>query len=260
MSARPRRVRSVSVTTAAVAAAAALTVAAQPAHAEPPPAPSFRTTVTDGVVMTELDGAGFGLATDERTVEIRDPHNRVLAVLPLTFQVNDRVFAISQHISHDRRTLLLDPDVESVRRAGLEPVASPVEDQLALNQLAGDLARNLGIGTFTGAVVGAAVGAVLGLGSCLIVGPACLATVPAAIAAFAGAGGVAGTLIAGGAAVVDAGWKYLLTLQSPPGQSPYAGQDGLLAENGTGVPDANLRLPSGSGSGLSSGSSGGSSG
>ncbi|MEU1953499.1 hypothetical protein [Nocardia rhamnosiphila] len=243
-------------TVAALVAIGALTVTALPAHSQPVTAPEFRTTVTGGSVVTQLTGATFAVGSDGRTVHILDPQGQLLTALPLTFQVNDQQFPIGQRISADGRTLTLDPDITAVHQARPAPVASPMENQLALNQLSGDLGRNLGVGGFAGTVIGAAVGAVLGLGSCLVLGPACLAT----IGAFAGAGGVAGLLIGGGAAVADAGWKYLLTIQAPPGQSPYAGQDGLLDENGTGVPDANLRLPSGSADGFKSGSSAGSGG
>ncbi|MEU4434828.1 hypothetical protein AB0F65_29510 [Nocardia rhamnosiphila] len=238
----------------------AVTGAALPAHAQPPAAPTLRTTVSGSTVVTHLDGATFEPARDRHAVRIVDTHGQVLETLPLTFQVNDRPFAIGEQISDDQRTLTLTPDLEAMHRAGLQPVASPLEDQLALNQLSTDLGRYTGLGGLAGLAVGAAIGAVLGLGSCLIAGPACLATIPAAIAAFAGAGGVAGILVGGGAALTDSGWKYLLTLQAPPGQSPYADQDGLQAEDGTGVPDANLRLPSGSANGLKSGSSSGSGG
>jgi hypothetical protein len=216
--------------------------------------------VSGGSVVTRLDNATFATDPDGRTVHILSSQGQLLEELPLVFQVNNQEFAVGQQISEDQRTLTLNPDITAVHQAGLTPVASPMEDQLALNQLSGDLGRNLGIGGFAGTVLGAAVGAAIGLGSCLVVGPACLAILPAAIAAFAGAGGVAGTLTGGGAALADAGWKYLLTIQSPPGQSPYAGQDGILDENGTGVPDANLRLPSGSADGFKSGSSSGSGG
>ncbi|WP_327149462.1 hypothetical protein [Nocardia sp. NBC_01329] len=231
-----------------------------PAAAQPTTVPALHASVSGDSVITHLDGATFDRAGDERTVRIVDAHGQLLASLPLTFRIDDRPFTISKQISDDQRTLTLSPDLPALRRAGLEPVASPMEEQLALNQLSIDLGRDVGLGGLAGAVVGAAVGAVLGLGSCLVVGLACVATVPAAIAAFAAGGGVAGTLIGGAAALADSGWKYLLTRQAPPGQSPYAGRDGVLAEDGTGVPDTNLRLPSGSASGLKTGSASGSGG
>jgi hypothetical protein len=92
------------------------------------------------------------------------------------------------------------------------------------------------------------------------VGPGCLATIPAAVLAFAGAGGVAGTVLVGGGALAAGLWNYLTVLQAPPGQSSYAGQGGMLDPNGTGAPDAQLQLPSGSANGLGAGSASGSGG
>ncbi|MQY20971.1 hypothetical protein [Nocardia macrotermitis] len=245
---------------AGVAAAGAIAAAAVPAHAEPAAAPRLQAAISGDSVVTRVVGATFALDNDRHEVRILDAQNKQLASLPLTFQVNDRPFKIAEQISGDARTLTLTPDVQAVRRAGFRPVASavpvasPMEDQVALNHLSADLNLGIGVGGFGGALVGAAVGAVIGLGSCLVVGPVCLATAPAAIGAFAAAGGVAGTLVGGGAALAEAGWKYILTLQAAPGKSPYAGQDGLLDPNGTGVPDAQFRLPPGLGKSLMSGS------
>ncbi|WP_280438739.1 pyridoxamine 5'-phosphate oxidase family protein [Nocardia cyriacigeorgica] len=48
-------------------------------------------------------------------------------------------------------------------------------------------------------------------------------------------------LLTGAAAVAAAGWKYVLTVQPQPGQSPSDGEDGLL-DHGTGVSDASRRV------------------
>ncbi|MFJ2837987.1 MULTISPECIES: hypothetical protein [Nocardia] len=233
---------------------AAAAIAAAPASAESGAAAQFESAVVGGAVVTTLTSGGFAVAADGLTIEIRDDGGTRIDVLPLAFELEGQRHRITQHISDAGRTLTLTPDT-----AGISSIASPMEEQLALNELAGNLTRGTVVGTLVGTVVGALVGAVIGLGSCLIVGPACLATTPAAIAAFAGAGGLAGTLLAGAATLVDGVWKYLRTRQSEPGQSPFANQDGVLDPQGTGVPDANLRLPSGSANGLKTGSSSGSS-
>lgn len=238
--------------------AAGTVAVATPANAQPAPESTFRTTIAAESVITTVDNAAFAVAPSGQAVTVTDAQNQVLTAFPLTFRIGEQSFSIGQQISADGRTLTLTPDVAAVRAQSPQLVASPMEEQLALNQLAGDLGRNMGIGGFAGTVVGAAIGAVIGLGSCLVVGPACLATAPAAIGAFAGVGGVVGTLVGGGAALADSGYKYIITLQAAPGTSPYAGQDGIIDENGTGVPDANLRLPSGSADGFKSGSAGGS--
>ena len=102
-----------------------------------------------------------------------------------------------------------------------------------------------------------AVGIAIGASTCLVVGPACLATIPVALAAFAGAGGIAGTVLVGGGALAVGLWDYLTVLGAPPGQSRYAGTPELADPHGAGVPNPPLQLPSGSAKGLNSGSSSG---
>ncbi|MFE7723512.1 hypothetical protein ACFU44_31315 [Nocardia rhizosphaerihabitans] len=236
---------------AAAAIAGTVGVASIPAEAAPADSVNYAVTMTDRSVVATLDGGAFTLSDGRESIEIRDTAGQPVDTVPLAFLLGDQRRALNQRISEDGRTLTLTPDLT----APIQPVASPLENQLALNDLASALSRTPKIGMAIGALLGAVIGGVLGLGSCLVVGPACLVTVPAAIAAFAGAGAVTGTLVGGGAALAQTLPKYLLTLQSPPGESPYARDDGLLDPNGTGVPDANLRLPTGSASGSSGGSS-----
>ncbi|WP_431972394.1 hypothetical protein [Nocardia sp. bgisy134] len=205
-------------------------------------------------MIATLDSAAFTLAPDRQTVAVHASDGRLVSTLPLTIELDGHRAMIHERISADGRTLTLTPDLTDIRSDGPRPVASPMEEQLALNELADNMIRGPLIGTVIGTVLGALIGAAIGLGSCLIVGPGCLATTPAAIAAFAGAGGLVGTLVGGGAVLVDGLWKYLTTVQAPPGQSPYANQDGVLDPRGGGVPDAHLRLPSGSSAGLKAGS------
>lgn len=233
----------------------ALTAAAMTAVATTAPAATadtdsgWRATVTENAVITTLDTGRFVLSADNRSVTVHSGDQQ-LAHLPLAFRMDGVEYPVHQEISADGQRLTLTPD-RAVRAAA--PVASPLENQLALGALASKLTTNTLVGTIGGTVIGLLVGAVIGFGSCLVVGPACLATAPAALAAFAGAGGLVGTLLGGGSALADGLWTYLSTVQAAPGESAYADQDGLLDPNGTGVPDANLRLPklslpSGSGS------------
>ncbi|MEU1209383.1 hypothetical protein [Nocardia sp. NPDC005825] len=224
---------------AAAAVSAAVTVAAVPAVADADP--GMRATVTADSVVTTVDTGAFVLADDLRTVAVHDGAGREVASVPLAFELDGREFAVAQQISSDGRSLTLTPDPAA--RATAQPVASPLENQLALGELAGNLSTATLVGTVAGTVIGLLVGAVIGLGSCLVVGPACLATAPAALAAFAGAGGLAGTLLGGGGVITTGLWKYLSTLQAAPGESPYANKDGLLDPEGTGVPNAILRIP-----------------
>ncbi|MGW4533188.1 hypothetical protein ACWEOI_19785 [Nocardia sp. NPDC004340] len=231
----------------------AVTAVASTANAEPAPAPAagpaFAATIVGDSVVAVLDQALFTATSDGRAIEIRTADSQPVLTLPTAYLLDGQQHSIRYQVMAGGRALALTPDT------GLQSVASPMEEQLALNDLSANLSK-VPLGAIAGAVLGALVGAVIGLGSCLVVGPACLATAPAAIGAFAGAGGVLGTLVAGGAAVADGVWKYITTLQAEPGHSPYANQGGIMDPNGTGVPDAVLRMPQ-MGSGSSSGSSSG---
>ncbi|WP_067812997.1 hypothetical protein [Nocardia inohanensis] len=232
-------------------AVCAITATTGTAVGEPAVEPAVSAAVAGDSVIALLDHALFATAADGQSVDIRTLDGRTALNLPAGFLLDGQRHPIRYRIMDSGRALALTPDT------GLHPIASPMEEQLALNDFATDMTR-VPLGAIAGTVIGALAGAVIGLGSCLVVGPACLATAPAAIAAFAGAGGLAGTLVVGGALLADGLWKYLTTVQSAPGESAYAGRGGMLDPNGTGVPDANLRLPGGLSSGSSSGSGSGS--
>ncbi|MEV0341812.1 hypothetical protein AB0H49_22580 [Nocardia sp. NPDC050713] len=239
---------------AALTAAAAITVASASAQAQPHEPGRFRAALAGDSVIVTLDNAVFD-HTEDQSVAVVDQRGDTVTLIPTAIEMNQQRFVVRHAISDDARTLTLTPDLQAVRAAAVGPVASPMEEQLALTQLASDLGTYMGTGSAIGTLVGAVIGLGLGLSSCLITGPACLTITPAAVAAFASAGGIAGTLVGGGAALAGSGWNYILTVQSPPGQSPYAGQDEALNSDGTGVPEPALRLPSGSSDGFETGSS-----
>ncbi|MGW5517538.1 hypothetical protein [Nocardia africana] len=241
--------------TAAIAATA-LAVASVSAHADPPAPSRIRAALAGDSVVVTLGDAEFDSTRGPR-VAIVDERGNTVAMMPTAFEVNHQSFSIRNSISEDARTLTLTPDLDAVKAADLEPIASPMEEQLALSQFATDLGTDMSNGSAVGTLVGATVGLALGLGSCLVTGPSCLAITPAAVAAFAGGGAIVGTLLGGATALAGSGWTYIITVQSPPGQSPYAGRDAELNAGGTGVPDSTPRLPTGSGDGLKTGSSSG---
>ncbi|WP_157163532.1 hypothetical protein [Nocardia aobensis] len=229
--------------------ALAITSSVAPASAEESSGPEYIAQIVDQSVVTRLNFATFMMEPDHGTVDIRSLDAHLITALLLSFTVNGTAHHLAADITDSGHTLTLRPKAEPA------PVAAAMENQLALDEFAGDMLRGPAIGTIVGTVLGAMVGAVIGFGSCLVVGPGCLATTPAAIAAFAAGGGIAGTLLGGGAGLVDGLWKYISTVQAPPGQSGYSQRPGVSA----GIPDANLRLPSGSANGLKTGSSGGAS-
>ncbi|MRH89389.1 hypothetical protein GFY24_18365 [Nocardia sp. SYP-A9097] len=222
---------------AAALCATAVTVAAASASAEPHEEVSYRAAVVSDSVVTTLEHATFALDADGASVAINATDGQRLLDVPLAFLLDGQRRTIAQHISADGRTLILTPDT------GIRAVASPMEDQLAATDLASKMTIGPLLGGLGGAILGALVGAVIGLGSCLVVGPACLATAPAAIGAFAAGGSLLGTLVGGGSALVDGLWKYITTVQAAPGESAYAHENGVDPNNGTGAPDATLRLP-----------------
>ncbi|MET8429822.1 hypothetical protein [Nocardia sp. NPDC004860] len=258
MTARHNGIASLSVAGLAALMGAGGVVAAGPGRADAGPPVHYTVSAAGDSVRAFLDGGAFAVAADGESIEVRDNAGLAIDAIPLTVFLGEERVPMTQHIDSENRTLTLTPDVSGVPAAALQPIGSPIENQLALTDLANNLSRGPLIGTAIGMAVGAVIGGVLGLSTCAVVGPACVATVPAAVLVFSGAGGLAGTLVGGGAGLIDGVRKYLITLQSAPGESPYA-HNGLVDPDGTGVPDAILRVPSGSSSGLRSGSSGGSS-
>ncbi|MET9492458.1 hypothetical protein [Nocardia sp. NPDC006630] len=227
-----------------------------PAHAQLPE-PAYTATIEGESVVLTLEQATVGLGPSRTLLISDDRSGAALAPLPLGFTLNGQYGDIGYAISSDQRTLTLTPDLTTLRRPTAQEIASPLEEQAALDDLASGLTRNTFVGMAVGTVVGALVGGAIGVASCVVVGPGCLATLPAAVTAFAAGGGLAGTIAGGGATLATGVWKYVTTRNSPPGQSTYAHDPN--DPNSTGVPDAHLRLPTGSASGLKSGSSGGSS-
>ncbi|AHH21503.1 hypothetical protein NONO_c67360 [Nocardia nova SH22a] len=234
--------RALAAGTAALAATVTIAVTAT----AQPPTPDVEISAA-AVVLSGFAPGGFAPGPDGSILV-----TAAGATLPTTFALDGVTHRIDARIGEGGRTLTLTPEIAA------RPVASAMENQLALNDFATLMSRGPVVGTVIGTVVGALVGALVGASTCLVVGPACIATIPAAILAFAGGGGVAGTVLIGGGTLAVGLWNFLTVLQAAPGQSSYAGQGGLLDPNGTGAPDAQLQLPSGSANGLGAGSSSGS--
>ncbi|MFE3057998.1 hypothetical protein [Nocardia sp. NPDC059239] len=207
----------------------------------------FRTVVADGLAVTTIDAGSFQADQDGTAITVVDPAGQPAGRIPLAFALDNRRYQLQPHISADGRTLSLLPDI-----AGAQPIASPLENQLALDDGQGKLGLAIAIGPMAGAIGGAVIGVVVALASCVVLTIGCLLTGLPIIGVFAGAGGLAGTILGGGAAAAYAAWNYLDTLSKAPGQSQYA-KDGEGA-NAAGVPDSHLRIPK-----LGTGSSGGSS-
>ncbi|WP_280217659.1 hypothetical protein [Nocardia neocaledoniensis] len=194
------------------------------------------------VVATLDDGATF--AVDGDVVSVRDSEGRVLQSVPLSYTFDEQQRGIAHEISDAGSTLRLTPDtaglvVRTGERPELSPVASPLEDQLAMN----DLINSASIGLTIGSLIGTIIGTVLGIGvgfvmagaACLVISLACVVTVLPIMALVAGVGGIIGLDI-GGATVIPAVLNYIDTVNAPPGTSKYASQIPAFAGTEPGAP------------------------
>ncbi|MFD6354237.1 hypothetical protein [Nocardia tengchongensis] len=211
-------------------AAASVVITASTANAAPEPsvAPqvSYQATLAEGTIVVGLEHGTFARTEGTDSVRIRDTAGTVLDTLPLAYEIDDQKLPIREQISDDGRTLRLTPDVTAVNRTALEPVASPLENQLAMN----DLINSVSIGTSIGSLIGTAIGATLGIGvgfalagaSCLVLSLGCVVAVLPIVSMVAGVGGMAGLVIAGAPNAAVAIYRYVTTLNAAPGQSEYA--------------------------------------
>ncbi|MBF6175505.1 hypothetical protein [Nocardia blacklockiae] len=226
----------------------AMTVAAGTAYGEPAaPGPEYidyATRVVDRTIVTTLKGGTFALvdtpdlASDgQQVLELRDRAGDVALRMPLNFRVAGVPVPVRSAVRDEGRVLELTPDqpaeVDQVHPlTAVRPIASPVENDRAINDFATKLALSGGIGTAIGTVLGVAVGVVLGIpiggaiGCAVDVATGCLPglIIGAVAGGIVGALGVGiiGAAIGGGPTVSTAGVEMLNTLQAPPGTTPWA--------------------------------------
>lgn len=252
------------LTTAAVLVAAVTIVGTSNGYAEPSPKPGgsgFTVKQVDKTVVATVDKGSFEASSNAESIALKDASGKTIESWPLTYTLDGYRYPIQREISSDKRTVKLTPvtdrskatpgapkpkadkpkaagkaiAAESQTAVRLKPVASDSENALAqasfMNQLG--IATSVGtiVGTIVGAIVGGVVGAAVALASCVAL-LACLLVGAPIFITFATVGGIAGTVIAGGGALVGAGWDYLQTLQAAPGTSHYqADIDKQYAQN-----------------------------
>ncbi|MFQ6325865.1 hypothetical protein ACLMAL_06970 [Nocardia sp. CWNU-33] len=215
---------------AALAATSTVSVAAT-AHArpnQPEPVASYHAAVVDQSVVTTLDHGTFALTGTGGSVAVRNAAGGLLDTLPLTYSLDGRMLGLRHQISRDGRTLTITPDTTGLDRTALRPVASPVENQLAMN----DLINAVSISTSLGTLIGTALGAIAGIGvgiaisgaACVALSLGCVVAVLPIMSLAAAAGGITGLIIAGGPISTAAAFDYLTILNAPPGTSKYAEQ------------------------------------
>ncbi|MFE3054480.1 hypothetical protein [Nocardia sp. NPDC059239] len=218
------------VLTALMAAASIELATATVVHADPAPAPApapvhYRAGVDGTDIVATLDQGSFADSGDGHAVTVRDAAAQTLDTIPLSYTLADAAHAIRRQISPDGRTLRLTPDASGIDATALKPVASPVENQLAMN----DLINSVSIGTSIGSLVGTVIGATVGIGigfalagaSCVVLSLGCVVAVLPIVALVGGIGGIAGLAVGGGPTAAYSLYQYVQTLQAAPGTSQY---------------------------------------
>lgn len=210
------------VTALASFVVAAVAVGAGTSYAQPAP-PSgieYEVKLLDKTIVTTLDGGHFDVAADQRSVDIEDEAGNTVLTLPLSFALDGVAHPYATTVSTDGRVLELTPDLDPAKASPslLKPTASLLENQRAQEAFATQFGIATAIGSFTGLVVGVVVGAVVG---CVLGLPALgVGCIPAAIAG-ATIGGIIGTIVVGGPALVIAGVDLVQTLTAPPGTTKW---------------------------------------
>ncbi|MBF6137990.1 hypothetical protein IU501_34025 [Nocardia otitidiscaviarum] len=217
---------------AAALAIGALTVGSTVAHAEEAPAPvaadqgvSYSVKLADKTVVATLRNGTFELTEQEGAtpeepkqtiVNVKDVSGATLIAFPLEFSATGTEIPVKPEIKEDGKVLAVTPEkpeglqpiAAAVAPVAAAPIASPMENQRAMNEFSSKFGLATAIGGFIGTAIGLLVGCFAGLGIGCLPG--------------AGIGGIIGTIIAGGPTLVAAGVELLQTLQAPDGTTKWA--------------------------------------
>ncbi|RMI29741.1 ammonium transporter [Nocardia stercoris] len=195
------------------------TAVANPAPAAVPDV-VYKATLDGDTIHASLRDATFVVAADDRTVDVRDDAGRTVITMPLSFDQDHTEYPMSHVVSADGHQLDLTvvKDPATARPAPVSDtaadIASPAEDQLAMNSFA----SQFGIATAVGGFIGTALGALIGFVAGLPTGLGAIATT------ITGAtlGGIVGTMVVGGPTLVVAGYDLINSLRSPAGTTKWA--------------------------------------
>src|SRR3546814_3237672 len=95
---------------------------------------------------------------------LQNSQGATLVSLPLAFNLGDVQFPFDETVSEDGKTLTLKPNLDPASSkpkpvaAEFTPVASPDEDQKAIEKFQSQLGLATHIGSLTGTIVGAVIG------------------------------------------------------------------------------------------------------
>ncbi|MBF6206030.1 ammonium transporter [Streptomyces gardneri] len=203
------------VTAAVAPLIAALTVGAGVTHAQPAAAPvpdiGYEAQLVGNKIVTTLTAGTFEARAG--AVDIKDTAGNVAVTLPLAFRQDGLEYPMP-HVVRDAGKVLELTVVKDAAQArpAATPVASPFENQRAQDAFL----SQFGIATAVGGFIGTVIGAIVGLTG-LIGGPIGIGTVLAG----AGIGGIIGTVVVGGPALIIAGIDLISTLAAPPGTTKW---------------------------------------
>ncbi|MFF0488884.1 hypothetical protein ACWDSJ_13125 [Nocardia sp. NPDC003482] len=198
-------------------------------------------------VVTRLQGGTFQLSKTEvaakadepaatvDTVDVKDAEGKTLVTLPLTYSFAGQQVQVKPEIKGEGKELQLTPDktiapvadqhqveVQTVGRDGsrvaLKDVASPIENQRAMNDFASKFGIATAVGGFVGTAIGAVVGCVFGLP---LFGVGCLAGLPLG----AGIGGILGTVAVGGPTLIATGIELVNTMIADAGTTQWSDEN-----------------------------------
>lgn len=203
------------VTAAVAPLIAALTVGAGVTHAEPAAAPvpdiGYEAQLVGNKIVTTLTAGTFEARAG--AVDIKDTAGNVAVTLPLAFRQDGLEYPMPHVVRDAGRVLELTVVKDAAQaRPAATPVASPFENQRAQDAFL----SQFGIATAVGGFIGTVIGAIVGLTG-LIGGPIGIGTVLAG----AGIGGIIGTVVVGGPALIIAGIDLISTLAAPPGTTKW---------------------------------------
>jgi hypothetical protein len=222
---------------AAAAVAVTTVIAAGPANAAPIPIPPahFHAGIDGASVVATTDDGTFTADNTAAVVDLRDARGAVTDTTPMALALDGHRYPITATISADGRTVRLTPHLP----AAVKPVASPLENQLAMNDLINSASFGMSVGTLLGTVVGAVIGIGAGLAvsaaACLVISIGCVLAVVPIVTLLGATGGLAGLLLGGGGGVVAGMWNYYSTMTAAPGHSKYASQIPVFNRPGAGT-------------------------
>ncbi|MFJ4658857.1 hypothetical protein ACIP5Y_46940 [Nocardia sp. NPDC088792] len=233
--------------TVAAAIGIASVTTASPATADPHPAAvgRFHAAIQGDKVVAAVDDGSFTTDPVAGTVALRGADGAVIDTAPMAFMLDGQRYGIGAQVSPDGHTLWLTPQLPDATTSDhpvAQPIASALENQLAMN----DLINSSNFGLSAGALIGTIVGAVVGVGaglavsgaSCVVLSIGCVLAVVPIVTLMGTFGGLLGLIGGGGPGLAVGVWNYYRTLTAPAGQSPYASQIPALANPATPSPAA----------------------